>query len=148
MKIAMVLLFMICSSFFITAQVSEQDVLKKTITKMDSIYFTAYNNCDLKTQGELYAEDFEFYHDQGGLSTSKEEVLESIKKNICGKVTRELVKGSIEVHAIPDFGAVAMGMHKFYNAEEPNAISKASKFITIWKLSGEHWQMSRIISLH
>ncbi|NNK17797.1 MAG: nuclear transport factor 2 family protein, partial [Maribacter sp.] len=95
---------------------------------MDSTYFTAYNTCDLKTQAEIIAEDVEFYHDQGGLSTSKKELLESIEKNICGKVTRELIEGSLEVHEIKGYGAVAMGLHKFHNNQEPDAISKPSKF--------------------
>lgn len=122
--------------------------LYDTIIELDDIYFTAYNNCDMEKQAELYAEDLEFYHDKGGLSTSKQEILESIEKNICGKVMRELVKGSIEVHEIPGFGAVQIGMHKFHNKQEPDAISKASKFITIWRNNDDEWKISRVISLH
>jgi hypothetical protein len=47
------------------------------------------NNVEL--QADFYADDIEFYHDQGGLTTSKKEILESIRRNICGKVTRVLV---------------------------------------------------------
>ncbi len=122
--------------------------LYDTIIELDDIYFTAYNNCDMEKPAELYAEDLEFYHDKGGLSTSKQEILESIEKNICGKVTRELVEGSIEVHEIPGFGAVQIGMHKFHNNQEPDAISKASKFITIWKRDDDDWKITRVISLH
>lgn len=122
--------------------------LYDTIIELDDIYFTAYNNCDMEKQAELYAEDLEFYHDKGGLSTSKQEILESIEKNICGKVTRELVEGSIEVHKIPGFGAIQIGMHKFHNSQEPDAISKASKFITIWRNDDDDWKISRAISLH
>lgn len=130
------------------AQVDTDSELYQTLKKMDSIYFTAYNSCDIKTQATLMAEDMEFYHDQGGLSTSKKEILESIEKNICGKVTRELVESSLEVHEIKGYGAVAMGLHKFYNNQEPNAISKPSKFIGIWTQQNGTWQMTRIISLH
>ncbi|MBT8183511.1 MAG: nuclear transport factor 2 family protein [Eudoraea sp.] len=115
---------------------------------MDSIYFTAYNSCDMATQEELFADDLEFYHDIGGLSTSKQDILNSIEENICGKVTRELVEGSIEVYPIHAFGAVEIGMHKFYNNQEPDAISIPSKFITIWKQQGDNWRISRVISLH
>lgn len=130
------------------AQVDSNSALYQTLKKMDSTYFTAYNTCDLKTQAEIIAEDVEFYHDQGGLSTSKKELLESIEKNICGKVTRELIEGSLEVHEIKGYGAVAMGLHKFYNNQEPDAISKPSKFIGIWTQQNGNWQMTRIISLH
>jgi len=96
----------------------------------------------------LIAEDLEFYHDQGGLSTSKADILAAMKTNICGKVRRELVAGSIEVSPIPGFGAVQLGMHKFYNNQEPEAISKPSRFVTLWKQTGDTWQMTRVISLH
>lgn len=122
--------------------------LYETIVELDSIFFSAYNNCDLDKQSDLLSEDLEFYHDQGGLSTSKSEVMTAIENNICGKVTRELVKGSIEVHEIPRFGAVQIGMHKFHNNQEPDAISKPSKFITIWKRQDDDWSITRVISLH
>ena len=130
------------------AQVTKDSELYKTLITMDEKYFTAYNNCDMKTQAEIIAEDVEFYHDQGGLSTSKKEILESIEKNICGKVTRELVEGSMEVHEIKGYGAVVLGLHKFYNNQEPDAISKPSQFVGIWRRNNNDWQMTRIISLH
>jgi hypothetical protein len=71
-----------------------------------------------------------------------------LKTNICGKVTRELIKGSIEVYPINNYGVVQMGYHKFYNNQEPDAISNPSKFVTIWKKDNENWKMTRIISLH
>jgi len=127
---------------------SDENELHKFISELDSIFFTAYNTCDLDTQANLISEDLEFYHDKGGLSTSKKEMMEAVEKNICGKVRRELVKGSIEVSEIPGFGAVQLGMHKFYNNQELNAISKPSRFVTLWKQTGDSWQMTRIISLH
>lgn len=144
---------MVFSSFrtvdgHVLSRLAPADDLYSTIVEMDSIYFTAYNNCDMATQAELYAEDLEFYHDKGGLSTSKEDILKSIEANICGKVTRELVKGSIEVYPINGFGAVEIGMHKFHNNQEPDAISLPSKFITIWKHHEDRWLISRVISLH
>ncbi len=129
-------------------QVSKDSELYKTILELDKTYFTAYNECDMETQEAFYDEDLEFYHDKGGLATDKVALLESIKKNICGKVTRTLVEESLEVHAIPGFGAVQIGLHSFFNKEEPNAESKPSKFIAIWKNTDNNWQMHRVISLH
>lgn len=128
--------------------ISEETSLYEEIVQMDKIYFDAYNTCDMETQASLYDEDIEFYHDKGGLATSKSELLESLEKNICGKVTRELVEGSIEVYPIANFGAVQIGMHKFFNNQEPDAISKPSKFITIWRKTEESYKISRVISLH
>jgi ketosteroid isomerase-like protein len=115
---------------------------------MDAAYFTAYNACDLETQANLLSDDLEFYHDQGGLNTSKSDIIKSIEANICGKVTRTLVEGSVEVHEIPGFGAVEIGFHTFFNNREPDAKSKPSRFITVWKRDGTAWKMHRIVSLH
>jgi len=75
----------------------ESKELYNTIVHMDSVYFNAYNTCDMDKQAAIYADSIEFYHDKGGLQTSKQALLDAIKKNICGKVTRQLVPGSIEV---------------------------------------------------
>lgn len=131
-----------------TAQVSADSDLYRTVLALDDSYFTAYNECDMETQERLLSDDLEFYHDQGGLSTSKDEILTSIEANICGKVRRELVKESVEVHEIKDFGAVEIGLHKFYNNREPDAVSKPSRFITLWKQDNGSWKMYRIVSLH
>ena len=132
----------------IWAQEDKDSDLYRTVLSLDKSYFTAYNSCDMKTQAELLSDDLEFYHDLGGLSTSKAEILESIEANICGKVTRELVPGSVEIHEIKGFGAVEIGLHKFYNNQEPDAQSKPSRFITLWKQENGSWRMHRIVSLH
>ena len=123
--------------------------LYNTIVQQDSIYFDAYNKCNMVKQTAMYDADIEFYHDKGGLMTSKKDLLESIKKNICGKVTRELVPGSIEVYPIKDYGAIEMGLHKFHNNQEKeNTPSHAGKFIIIWELTDKDWKIKRVVSLH
>lgn len=122
--------------------------LYQTILNMDKVYFDAYNTCDMKKQASIYSEDLEFYHDQSGLTTSKKEVLEAIEKNICGKVTRKLIKESVEVYPIPDYGAVQIGYHKFYNNQEPNTASKSSRFVILWRNADGNWRITKVISLH
>ncbi|HEY4110585.1 nuclear transport factor 2 family protein [Puia sp.] len=122
--------------------------LYNAIVHMDSVYFNAYNSCDMEKQAAIYADSIEFYHDGSGLETSKKALLAAIKENICGKVTRVLVKGSIEVHPIPNFGAVEIGLHQFVNHAENNSLSKPDKFIVIWRLRKGQWQITRVISLH
>ncbi len=126
----------------------DDQLLYDTIVAMDKAYFDAYNSCDLKTQTALYSEDIEFYHDQGGVMTVKEDIIDAIEKNICGRVTRELVEGSIEVYPIKDYGAVQMGYHKFHNNQEPNAPANPSKFIMFWQNENNAWKITKVISLH
>jgi ketosteroid isomerase-like protein len=131
------------------AQSNEATSLYETVVALDKAYFTAYNTCDMETQQSLLAEDIEFYHDQGGLSTSKTDILKGIAENICGKVTRTVVEGSLEVSPIPGYGAVLVGLHQFKNNREPEGTpSKKSRFVGIWKKTENQWQMTRIISLH
>ncbi|SIS63346.1 protein of unknown function [Zobellia uliginosa] len=146
---AVITLILLISGFSdVTAQPVTEAPLKETITQLDRTYFEAYNSCNIEKQAEMYAEDIEFYHDKGGLTTSKQDLLDSLKKNICGKVTRELVEGSIEVYPISEYGAVEIGFHKFHNNEEPDAISEPGKFIIIWKKTEATWNITRVISLH
>ena len=126
---------------------SQSTDLYKKVVELDSIFFAAYNNCDMVKQAEIYNDSIEFYHDKGGLQTSKKEILADTKKYICGKVNRKLIKGSVEVSPIPGYGAVELGSHSFYNIEE-NTTSKPSKFVIIWKNDNEKWTITKVISLH
>ena len=126
----------------------ESQELYNTIVHMDSAYFNAYNDCDMDKQAAIYADSIEFYHDGSGLETSKKALLTAIKQNICGKVSRVLVKGSIEVYEIPHFGAIEIGLHRFINHAENNSISRPDKFIIVWRHRNDQWQITRVISLH
>ena len=129
--------------------VPESKELYDTISRMDSLFFDAYNTCKLDVMQAIIADSIEFYHDRGGLTTSKEGLLLGLKNNICGKVTRELLKGSIEVYPIPGYGAVQMGAHRFHNNQEPpNTPSRYSKFVHTWHKIAGQWQLARVISLH
>jgi len=148
-------LYTLISSWFSNPQAEQikefgnpKNEMHQQIIKMDSIYFNAYNNCDISTQRKFLSNDIEFFHDRAGLSTSKTEILSSIKKNICGKVTRILIEDSIETYPIKNYGAVEIGYHKFINNEEPNNQSTPSKFIIIWKEENAKWEMTKIVSLH
>ena len=136
------------TSMLFCCSYSQTDKLYQTIVTLDSTFFNAYNTCDMEKQAEFYSDSIEFYHDKGGLTTSKQQILEATKKNICGKVTRELVKGSIEVSPIPGYGAVEIGMHMFHNNQEKNQIPHPSRFILIWRNTDGRWTITRVISLH
>jgi ketosteroid isomerase-like protein len=135
----------LCFTFYsVHAQSTE---LYKTVVALDSTFFQAYNDCDMAKQAEFYSDSIEFFHDKGGLQTSKKKILEDTKAYICGKVTRKLVEGSVEVSPIPGYGAVEIGSHSFYNRSE-NITSKASKFVIVWKNNNGKWIITKVISLH
>ena len=129
----------------------DDPLLYDTIVKLDSIFFDAYNSCliNLDKYASFYFDSIEFYHDKGGLNRSKTAIVEATKRNICGKVTRELVKGSIEVYPINGYGAVEMGLHIFHNNQEPlPKHPKVGRFVIIWEQTTNGWKISRVISLH
>src|SRR6202166_315854 len=116
------------------------DPLFQTIQSLDTQLFDAYNHCDLEKFGSLLADDLEFYHDKTGLSRGRPALVEGIKNNICGKVTRELVPGTLEVYPIADYGAVEIGVHRFHHPghESTEEIGDA-KFIHLWQKKDGAW---------
>ena len=130
---------------------TDNQKLHDTIAALDSIFFEAYNTCNLnlETYGAFYADSIEFYHDKGGLATSKQDIIDGTKRNICGKVTRELVKGSIEVYPIPNYGAIEIGLHKFHNNQEKSdAPARIGRFTIFWQYKNDKWKIAKVISLH
>ena len=123
--------------------------LYNNIVHMDSVLFGAYNVCNLPTMADCFSEDIEFYHDKGGLMTNKDSIMAATKKYICGKVTRVLVPGSIEVYPIANYGAIEMGQHYFINNQEPKPDhTSVVKFVHTWKNEDGKWRLTRVISLH
>ena len=121
--------------------------LHDEISALDKKLFDAYNQCDTLTFGQFFENELEFYHDLGGLMTSKAQLMSAQKNNICGKVQRELVAGSIEVYPMGQNGAIQTGLHRFHNNQEsePTHINVA-KFLHIWMKEDGAWKVKRIVS--
>lgn len=115
------------------------------IKAADAALFAASNRCDLETFAKFFADDLEFYHDLSGLSLGKADLLSKTKSNICGKMVRELVPGSLEVYPLPGYGAIQVGTHRFLHPGEPGNIGQA-RFIHIWQNKDGAWQITRVIS--
>ena len=127
--------------------IQSQAELDKAIASLDAALFDSYNRCDLEKFATFFADDVEFYHDQGGVTLGKEKLTESVKNNICGKVTRELVPGTLQVHPMKGYGAVEIGVHRFHHPghEDTESVGEA-KFIHLWKCKDGAWKITRVIS--
>ncbi len=121
--------------------------LFKTIEALDKAVFDAVNSCDLEKVGSYFTEDLEFYHDLGGLSRGRQTLVDATKNNLCGKVRRELVAGSLEVYPMKGYGAVEIGVHRFHHPgrEKEDGVGEA-KFMHLWQNKDGVWQISRVIS--
>jgi len=124
---------------------SGTESLMTTIVALDTAVFDAYNRCDMKTFGAYFTPDVEFYHDKSGLMTSRQSVIESTEKYICGKSRRELIEGTLQVYPIKDYGAIEIGEHRFCQLASGKC-EGVGKFVNIWQNRNGTWQMSRVIS--
>jgi hypothetical protein len=134
-----------------TAQTSQglppTDELYKTVAGLDTAIFDAYNNCNLDKLGSMAAEDLEFYHDQTGLALGRQSLVDGVKNNICGKVHRELVPGTLEVYPIKGYGAVEICIHRFTHPHDPNpGPGGEAKAVMLWQLKDGAWHVTRVIS--
>ncbi len=145
-------------SLFSTAQADTNSALYKQLKKNDSLIFdSSFNKCKIADVRPLISEDFEFYHDQGGITNTKKEFLASIEKNICSnqksKPYRELVAGSLKVFPLYKngtlYGAIQKGTHNFYLIEETGTRPTVSAYFThLWVLENKKWMLKRVLSYH
>ena len=155
-KSCALLLMVLLSGAFVAADaqavqafdtMKSQEELTRAVTTLDAQLFDAYNTCNLEKFGSFFVDDVEFYHDKTGLMVGRKPLTESIKTNICGKVTRELVAGTLEVYPIHGYGAVEIGVHRFHHpgTQGPDVVGEA-KFIHLWQYKDGAWKITRVIS--
>jgi hypothetical protein len=126
---------------------ASKGTLYQTISQLDADLFGAMNRCDMVKFASYWAEDLEFYQDKDGLSVGRKAMVDSTRKNVCGKFLRELVPGTLEVHPIPGYGAIEIGVHRFPHpyAQEHGLVGEA-KFMNVWRLKDGRWQVTRAFS--
>jgi len=135
-----------------TLLAASPDELTLKITALDAEFFDAYNKCDLAKFASFLAEDLEFYHDQSGLSVGRQATVEAVKNNICGKVHRDPVAGTLAVYPLKGFGAVETGIHLFCNPKSIGAAGKCgegsgvARFTHLWQNRDGVWKITRVIS--
>jgi ketosteroid isomerase-like protein len=129
---------------------AESEKLFQTVSALDTALFDAFNRCDLAKLESFVTDDLEFYHDQDGLSRGKKTFLEAIQKNICGKVRRDLVAGSLEVYPLKTYGALETGAHRFCDSRKMahcgEKDSGIAKFAMLWQQREGGWKLMRVIS--
>ena len=126
--------------------------LFETITRLDNEMFAAFNACDIDKVGTFFTDDVEFYHEKNGLETSRKLIVEIMKRNLCSptsnRIRRELVKESMTVTPLNNYGAVQTGEHKFFLTEKgkPEYQDGVGRFVQIWQFKDGAWKISRVIS--
>lgn len=121
--------------------------LFKTVAALDKALFDAVNHCDIEKVASFWDDSAEFYHDKSGLMTGGKQITQAIKENLCGKVQRELVPGTLEVYPLDGYGAVEIGVHRFLHPfQQDHGVVGEAKFIHLWQLKDGKWRITRVIS--
>jgi hypothetical protein len=136
-------------------QAQSQEDMNETIAAIyhgDSLFWEAYNACDINKMQTFFTDDIEFYHDKGGLTSTREALVETIKKGLCGNpnwhLRREAVAGTVKIFPLNNYGGLISGEHIFFITDNGNKeyLDGHSQFLQIWRLDNNEWKMSRILS--
>jgi hypothetical protein len=131
------------------AVASAEDPLFESVAALDAEVFAAFNNCSAAGQLEkhagYFAPDVEFYHDTGGVTWTREQMIANTEKNVCGHFRRELVPGSLRIFPVKDFGAIELGSHRFCQFKTGDCEGLAD-FVIVWRNQGSDWKITRVLS--
>jgi hypothetical protein len=122
----------------------------------DSIFWDAYNRCDVDKMAEFFWSDIEFYHDKGGLTAGLEPFVNALRNGLCGnpnsRLRREAIAETVKVFPLHKngtvYGAVISGEHYFFvnDKGKPEYRDGMAKFFHVWLLKDGKWKMARVIS--
>ena len=125
------------------------DPLFDTIASLDAAVFDAFNHCasaeQLQKHASYFAPDVEFYHDTGGVTWTRQDMMANTSKHVCGNFARELLPGSLKVFPIKDFGAIEQGVHRFCQFKGGTCDGMAD-FVIVWRNDGGTWRITRVLS--
>lgn len=127
------------------------------IAMMDQKLFAAvFDTCDTAALASMVEDDFEFYHDKDGLSSTSGAQFVKAIEGTCERqrtgedyrARRELVAGSMKVYPLNNYGAIQVGEHRFYQLlpGEPEKLVEISLFTSVWKKEAAGWKLARVLS--
>lgn len=131
-----------------------QEIFDSLKTKDSLLFSLGFNKCDTNQIRLLTSEDFEFYHDQSGITNSKEKFILGIAGlcNMQYKPTRELAPNSLKIYPLYNngelYGAIQTGEHLFYAEErdKPKYLTSTARFTHVWIIQEGNWKLKRVLS--
>ena len=153
--ISIVILFLTFSAY---CQVDKSDDLYKTIKEKDSLLFDiGFNNCNIEILQDLISREFTFFHDQSGITKSKDAFIESVQNGLCKlpyKAFRTLNQGSTYIYPLFNnniiYGAIQNGEHDFYALQGDNQkyLTSTAKFTHVWIVENGEWKLRSVLSFN
>lgn len=141
-----------------TVTVPAGPALTEAIAARDAALFhTYFDICDPAKMESFLTPDLEFYHDKAGFDAhSAQEFVRDYARKCADygrpdtiRLRRELVAGSLNVEAIPGFGAIEEGDHLFYErtGNGPEHLGGKAHFVMVWQLGEDgQWRVKRVLS--
>lgn len=149
------LLTILLAGTALTSFSQQSGELYDIIFRMDSLLISvAQRDCDLETYRSFLSEDFEFFHDKAGFTASKDDEMDDMAI-FCGEeqrtrqpLRRELIKSSLKVYPMDNYGALEFCDHLFYLQinDGTEKLIGSGKMTALWKLIDGKWKLTRIIS--
>jgi hypothetical protein len=154
-RLTFAFLLILASSYALSAETEQQNV-EAVILHQDALFWDVYNRCDTDAFRPFFTDDVEFYHDRGGATFGADNLVTSLKNNLCGnpdsRLRREVVEGTVKVYPLQKdnvtYGAVISGQHVFYVLQKgkPERLDGLARFFHVWLVKDGVWKMARVIS--
>lgn len=127
------------------------------LAELDAALFAAaFEDCDAAAVRAIVADDFEFYHDRGGMvADNGDDFAAGIAENCTAiaageqmSARRELIAGTMEVQPLGSYGAVQTGRHNFYEVrgEDNEVLRETALFLHVWQRTDNGWRLARVVS--
>lgn len=139
-------------------QVDKSDDLFNAIKEKDSLLFDiGFNTCNIEILRDLISQEFTFYHDQSGITKSKDAFIESVQNGLCKlpyKPIRTLNQSSTSIYPLhindTMYGAIQNGEHSFYALEGSNQkyLTSNAKFTHVWVIENGEWKLRSVLSFN
>ena len=136
------------------APTATKELFDELAEKDRMLYDAVFNTCDLQALRSLVTDDFEMFHDKSGLvAKSGKRFVQNIR-DLCDRrkwgydypARRELVEGTLEVFPLDLYGAIQVGVHRFYREGGSQPV-EVSRFTHIWKKETDGtWRLARALS--
>ncbi|MDP3908454.1 nuclear transport factor 2 family protein [Novosphingobium sp.] len=133
-------------------------VLTDQVAAADARFFAAFFDarCNPAEVRAMIADDFEMYHDKGGVIATSADQFMALYASQCAerakpdawRSRRELVPGSLLVDPVPGFGAIEEGDHRFYERQGEGAetLAGSAHFAHLWEKTPQGWKLKRVLS--
>ncbi len=141
-----------------SVQVPTGSALEKQLLARDQALFDLQysSTCDVAAMRGFVTDDMEFYHDEEGFAVDSGDQWAADYQRLCAarrsrseQTRRELVRPSVVISRIPNFGAVMTGEHRFFrrSADGREKLTARARFSKLWRLGADGvWRLARSLS--